>query len=75
MRPSRSPMGSTPAHATSPAAMRVSRPAGVIVGDAGGEDGGLDERGGEGRALQIFDGVEQRVKIGTMTCAGPDGAA
>ena len=36
---------------------------GVIVGDARGQDGRLEQRCGKGRALQAFNGIEQRVKM------------
>ena len=36
----------------------------IVVGDAGGQDGRLEKRCGEGRALQVFDGVEKRVEMG-----------
>ena len=36
---------------------------GVVAGDACGEDGRFEQRGGDGRALQVFDGVEERVEM------------
>ena len=42
--------------------MSVSRSAGLIAGDACGKDLGFEERGGQRRALQIFDDVEQSVE-------------
>ncbi len=63
MRPSRSPMGSTPAQVTSPAAIRVSRPAEENSADARRQNGALRKRCGDGRALQIFDRIEKRIEI------------
>ena len=64
MRPSRSPIGSTPAHVTSPAAINVSRPAGAYPAMRAGRIDDSSKRSGQGRALQRFDRVEQRVEIG-----------
>ena len=35
--------------------------AGLVVGDARGQDSGLDKRGGDRRALQLLDDVQKRV--------------
>jgi len=65
MRPSRSPSESKPHQTTSPAAMRVSRSAGSS--GRGGRGGfAIEERGGERRALEGFDGVEKGIKAATF---------
>ena len=60
MRPSRSPSGSTPTHTTSPAAISVSSCAGCVIVDPGGQHFRFEHRCGNGHALQLFDGVQQR---------------
>ena len=63
MRPSRSPMGSTPAQVTSPAAISVSSPAGSYPATRAGRMEVSSSDAGNGRALQAFDGVEQRIEM------------
>ena len=41
----------------------------IVAGNARGQDGRLEQRGGNGRALQVFDGVEQRVEMGRTAAA------
>ena len=62
MRPSRSPSGSTPTQTTSPAAISVSSIARLVVGDARRQHFAFEHRRGNRRALQLFDGVEQRLE-------------
>ncbi len=63
MRPSRSPIGSTPAQVTSPAAIESVEAGGIVPRNARGKNRSLEQRCGQRCALQAFDGIKQRVEM------------